>query len=67
MDELPTHPAAETHPDDRRKSVRYSITVAVRFQWRADDGRWRRLAMLIASTAVRRGFDALLHRNPHRC
>ena len=28
------------YPDDRRKSVRYSITVAVKFQWRADDGRW---------------------------
>jgi len=28
------------YPSDRRKTVRYSMTVPVRFQWRADDGRW---------------------------
>ena len=40
MDEFPTYATAETYPDDRRKSRRYSMAVPVRFQWRADDGRW---------------------------
>jgi hypothetical protein len=40
MYEFPTFPMTDVYPNDRRKSERYSITVPVRFQWRAVDGRW---------------------------
>jgi hypothetical protein len=36
----PHYPSADTYPDERRKTVRYPITVAVSFQWQAADGRW---------------------------
>jgi hypothetical protein len=40
MDKLPKDPAAVTYPNDRRKSVRYPITVEVKFKWQAEDGHW---------------------------
>jgi hypothetical protein len=36
----PQYPTANTCPNDRRKTVRYLITGAVRFEWQAVDGQW---------------------------
>ena len=40
MDKLAKSAAADTHRDERRKSVRHLITGRVWFQWQTVDGNW---------------------------
>jgi hypothetical protein len=40
MYDPPQLPTANTCPNDRRKTLRYLITGAVRFEWQAVDGQW---------------------------